>query len=185
MISERDSGKSLEGRIADDYLSFLVGEIHTVVAATVDDCGLPVTCAIDVMDFDNTGLYFLTARGKGFYRRLKKKAFISITGIKGNDTLSSIAVSLRGNVEELGEDALIRLIQKNKYMTKIYPTEESRKALSAFRIFQGSGEFFDLSSLPIRRKLFSFGGIHHPSEELFISGKCIGCGRCLESCPQG
>ncbi len=52
-----------------DYLSFLVNEIHTTVAATVDDEGLPVTTAIDMMDHDDDSLYFLTAKGKGFLRR--------------------------------------------------------------------------------------------------------------------
>ena len=37
-----------------DYLKFLQQEIHTTVAATVDDDGLPVTCAIDIMDADGS-----------------------------------------------------------------------------------------------------------------------------------
>ena len=43
-----------------DYLSFIVNEIHTTVVATVDDEGLPVTAAIDMMDCDENSLYFLT-----------------------------------------------------------------------------------------------------------------------------
>ena len=56
-----------------NYLKYLVEEIHTTVVATVDDAGLPVTAAIDMMDYDEGGLYFLTAKGKGFYDRLKKR----------------------------------------------------------------------------------------------------------------
>lgn len=52
---------------ATQILKFLQEEIHTTVAATVDDNGLPVTCAIDMMDADKDGLYFLTAKGKGVY----------------------------------------------------------------------------------------------------------------------
>ena len=33
-----------------NYLRYLEKEIHSVIAATVDDSGLPVTCAIDIMD---------------------------------------------------------------------------------------------------------------------------------------
>ena len=55
-----------------DYFSFLVNEIHTTVVATVDDEGLPVTAAIDMMDYDENSLYFLTAKGKGFYDRPAK-----------------------------------------------------------------------------------------------------------------
>ena len=55
-------------------LRYLQREIHTAVAATIDTDGLPVTCAVDIMDADEGGLYFLTARGKGFYGRLKATA---------------------------------------------------------------------------------------------------------------
>ena len=58
---------------AKDYLAYIVNEIHTTIVATVDDEGLPVTAAIDMMDSDENGLYFLTAKGKGFYDRLKKR----------------------------------------------------------------------------------------------------------------
>ena len=44
-----------------DYLNYLVREIHTTVVATVDDDDLPVTAAIDMMDADGSGVYFLTA----------------------------------------------------------------------------------------------------------------------------
>ena len=63
-----------------NYLHYLEKEIHSVIMATVDDSGLPVTCAIDIMDSDENGLYFLTAKGKGFYDRLKKKWICRING---------------------------------------------------------------------------------------------------------
>ena len=93
-----------------DDLKFLQQEIHTTVAATVDDDGLPVTCAIDIMDADENGLYFLTAKGKGFYHRLKTQGYLALTGMKGRDTLSCVAVSVRGKIRELGEAPLPRLL---------------------------------------------------------------------------
>ncbi len=93
-------------------LKFLEKEIHSVIMATVDDSGLPVTCAIDIMDSDENGLYFLTAKGKNFYGRLKKNRCIALTGIKGNDTLSCVAVSARGKVQEIGNAFLQRLFEK-------------------------------------------------------------------------
>ena len=123
-----------------DYLSFLVHEIHTAVVATVDDEGLPVTAAIDMMDCDENSLYFLTARGKSFYARLKKRGFLALTAIKGDATLTSVAVSLRGKVRELGSNKIPELFEKNPYMKEIYPTEESRHALTVFQIYEGNGE---------------------------------------------
>ena len=49
---------------AESYLHYIVNEIHTTIVTTVDDEGLPVTAAIDMMDANENGLYFLTARGK-------------------------------------------------------------------------------------------------------------------------
>ena len=166
------------------YLSFLVREIHTVIVATVDNDGLPVTTAIDMMDFDECGLYFLTAKGKGFYDRLKKRGFLALTGIKGNDTMSRVAVSIKGKAEEIGSDVLPRLLEKNPYMYEIYPTEESRKALTVFRVFEGSGEWFDLSRKPIERASFSFGGKTAEPERYYITDACIGCKTCGAFCPQ-
>ena len=42
-----------------DYLKYIVSNIHRTIVATVDDEGLPVTCAIDMMDCDENSLYFL------------------------------------------------------------------------------------------------------------------------------
>ena len=169
---------------ARDYLSYLVNEIHTTVVATVDDKGLPATAAIDMMDSDENGLYFLTAKGKSFYDRLKKHGFLALTALKGESTMSSIAVSVRGKVKELGYEKLPELFEKNPYMHEIYPTEESMQALTVFQIYEGSGEWFDLSKKPIERASFSFGGAETKPEGFFITDSCIGCQSCVVVCPQ-
>lgn len=167
-----------------DYLSFLVNQIHTVIVATVDESGLPVTCAIDMMDFDESGLYFLTAKGKGFYHRLKQHEYIALTGIKGEDTMSRIALSIRGKVQEIGAELLPKLFEKNPYMREIYPTEQSRQALTVFRIYDGNGEWFDLSKKPIERANFAFGENENTKHGYVINDNCIGCKSCLNVCPQ-
>ncbi len=167
-----------------DYLSFVVNDIHTTVVATVDDEGLPVTAAIDMMDCDENSLYFLTAKGKGFYDRLIKKGFLALTAMKGKDTMSSVAVSIRGKVRELGFERIPALFAKNPYMKEIYPTEDSMKALTVFQVYEGTGEWFDLSKKPIERASFTFGGATKEPEGYFITDACIGCGSCAAACPQ-
>ena len=167
-----------------DYLSFIVNEIHTTIVATVDDEGLPVTAAIDMMDCDENSLYFLTAKGKGFYDRLIKRGFLALTAMKGKDTMSSVAVSIRGKVLELGFERISVLFAKNPYMKEIYPTEDSMKALTVFQIYEGIGEWFDLSKKPIERATFTFGGAEKKAEGYFITDACVGCGSCAEVCPQ-
>ena len=170
------------------YFEFLVNEIHTVILASLDPFGGPVTCALDLMHQDQDGLYFLTARGKGLYRRLSLDPRIAFTALKGADTMSSAAVSLRGRVREIGPDMLPLLFKKNPYMAEIYPDESSRGCLTVFQIYAGKGEFFDLSKRPIFRESFGFANGHEvnaQSARYVITDKCDGCGRCLRVCPQG
>ena len=141
-----------------DYLSFVVNDIHTTVVATVD-----------MMDCDENSLYFLTAKGKGFYDRLIKRGFLALTAMKGKDTMSSVAVSIRGKVRELGYERIPALFDKNPYMKEIYPTEDSMKALTVFQIYEGTGEWFDLSKKPIERASFAFGGAAQKPEGYFIT----------------
>ena len=167
-----------------EFLKYIVEEIHTTTVATVDDEGLPVTAAIDMMDYDNDSLYFLTAKGKGFYDRLTKRQFLALTAMKGEDTMSSVAVSIRGKVRDIGHGMIPELFKKNPYMHQIYPTEESMKALTVFQIYEGTGEWFDLSKKPIERASFNFGKVEIKREGYFVTDNCIGCGSCLSVCPQ-
>ena len=167
-----------------DYLNYVVHEIHRTIVATVDDEGLPVTAAIDMMDCDDNSLYFLTAKGKGFYDRLIRRQFLAFTAMKGEDTLSTVAVSIRGKVRELGYDRIPELFEKNPYMHQIYPTEEYIKVLTVFQIYEGSVEWFNLSKKPIERASFTFGGADKKAEGYFITDSCIGCGSCVAVCPQ-
>ena len=137
---------------AEKYLGYLVERIHTTVLSTNGEDGYPHTCAVDMMYLDDEGVYFLTAVGKDLNHRLRADGRVSLTGIRGDDTLSFVALSLVG-----------KLLEANPYMSDIYPTEESRRALTVFRIFRGNGEWFDLSKKPIERAGFSFGDA--PSHE--------------------
>ena len=71
-------------------------------------------------------------------------------------------------------------------MRTIYPTEESMKTLTVFQIYEGGGEWFDLSKKPIERASFTFGGAgaEQKQEGYYITDACIGCGSCAAVCPQ-
>lgn len=167
------------------YLDHLVEGIHTTVMATKGEDGYPHTCAVDMMMSDEDGVYFLTAMGKSLYRRLKADGRISVTGVKGDGTMGSVAISLVGDAEEVGPSRLEDPLDRNPYMLDIYPTAASRSALTVFRISRGSGEWFDLSRRPIERAGFSFGGARIAGGTYRIADACSGCGRCLDVCPQG
>lgn len=167
-----------------EILTILQRDIHSTVFATVDDSGLPQTCVIDLMLADENGLYFLTARGKSFYDRLTKRPFAALSGMKGGDTLSTVAISVRGAVRSIGRERLPEIFEKNPYMAKIYPTEKSRDALEVFQLYKGEGEYFDLSQLPPCRQSFSFGGAAVRETGYRVNAeRCIGCQGCRSVCP--
>lgn len=159
-----------------EILDILQRDIHSTVFATVDGQGLPQTCVIDLMLSDEEGLCFLTARGKSFYHRLMARPFVAVSGMKGEDTLSAVAISVRGAVRSIGKERLEEIFEKNPYMAKIYPTEKSRDALEVFLLYRGEGEYFDLSQQPPFRQSFSFGGESVRQTGYRIDpDKCIGC----------
>lgn len=170
---------------SNDYLNYIVEQVHSVVVATTDEKNLPVTCVIDMMYTDNNSIYFLTAKGKNFYKRLKDKGYLALSGKNGEDTMHCVSVSIRGKVREIGADMLPVLFEKNPYMLEIYPTSESRRALTVFQIYEGIGEWFDLSKKPIERDSFTFGGAENNESGYFVTDSCVGCENCLAICPQG
>lgn len=168
----------------NDIFKILKKDIHTVVIATTDKQGLPETRVIDIMLYDESGIYFLTARGKKFYDSLKDKKYIALSGVKGTDTMSSIAISVSGCVKELDGKYLEKVFAENPYMAEIYPTIESRTALTVFKLYSGRAEYFDLSKKPIERYSFSFGQTKAEQHGYFVNTKCISCKACLKVCPQ-
>lgn len=167
-----------------DYLKILKNEIHSVVVATIDNKGLPQTRVIDIMLVDDNSIYFITAKGKEFYHQLMKQKYVSISGMSGGEgSLDKKAISLRGKVKNMGQNLLEKVFEENPYMKEIYPQIESRSALEVFRLYEGQGEFFDLSTKPINRASFVIGNSHMEDYGYIINDKCQACGLCVSKCP--
>lgn len=169
----------------EEIFQFVCKDIHTTVFATCDAEGLPVTSVIDLMLAKGEKLYFLTAKGKSFYKRLMATGYVAFSGIVGEDTMSSVSVSVRSKVTDVGSGLLEEIFDKNAYMKQIYPTKASMEALTVFELYEGEGEYFDLSKKPIERFRFVFGGekdLERP-QPYSINARCTGCGDCLPVCP--
>ena len=74
-----------------NYLKLLVETIHSTTIATIGADGHPQTRVIDMMLYDEQGVYFLTAKGKAFYAQLMEQGYIALSATKGK-----ISISLRG-----------------------------------------------------------------------------------------
>lgn len=162
-----------------DYLKILVEKIHSSVVATIDDQGRPQTRVIDMMLYDEKGIYFLTAKGKEFYRQLMEQQYIALSATK-----DKISISLKGKVKNIGHQKLDEIFEKNTYMKEIYP-QDTRDALEVFWLYEASGEYFDIS-VPshIVRDSILIGTIEEDKHGYFVQNGCIGCKLCYSVCPQ-
>ncbi len=162
---------------ARDCLQML-REMKDVAFATVDEEGNPQVRMIDVMLTEGEKLYFLTARGKEFYRQLERDPRVAVTGLNGDWQ----SVRLSGRARRLAERKkwIDRMFRENPSMEEVYPGD-SREILEAFVIEGGEAELFDLGKSPICRYIFSLTAA---AKGFRITAACIGCGRCLEVCPQ-
>lgn len=170
---------------ATDYVKVLVDEIHGTVVATNDKDGHPITRVIDMMLYDEKGVYFLTAKGKDFYSQLMEQGYIAVSGMTaGASTMNKKSISIHGKVRSIGKNRLNEIFDKNSYMAEIYPEEETREALEVFQIYEATGEYFDLTTRPITRGNFSIGNAREEVHGYFITDKCHGCKICYSKCPQ-
>lgn len=60
----------------NQYLNLLVNEFHSATMATIGADDHPVTRIIDLMLWNESGVYFLTAKGKSLYTQLMEQKFI-------------------------------------------------------------------------------------------------------------
>lgn len=85
----------------DEFLDLIVDCFHSVIFGTVDQNGDPHTNIIDI-DFNEDGrLIFATTNQKSFYRHIKGHNKVSITALRGRETLTSIGFTLEGYVDEV------------------------------------------------------------------------------------
>ncbi|HJB17567.1 MAG TPA: 4Fe-4S binding protein, partial [Candidatus Blautia excrementipullorum] len=141
--------------------------------------GRPQTRVIDMMLWDEAGVYFLTAKGKEFYRQLMEQQYIALSATKDKRS-----VSLRGKIRNIGAKNLDEIFLKNTYMQKIYPGD-TKAALEVFQIYEAEGEYFDISDPShVVRDPFVIGKVQVKPGGYFVGQGCIGCRLCYSVCPQ-
>ena len=163
----------------NEYLKLLVEDIHSAAVATVGADGHPQTRVIDMMLWDENGVYFLTARGKAFYAQLMEQGFIALSAAK-----DKISISLRGKIRNIGSEKLDEIFEKNVYMQSIYPGD-TRAALEVFCLYEAEGEYFDISDPShVTRDSIVVGQAETTQSGYFVGSGCIGCKLCYSVCPQ-
>lgn len=167
-----------EGENVEKPLEFL-RSIKSVAVATVDR-GKPAVRMSDVMLAENDKLYFLTARGKPYYKQLKENPEIAVVGMDKN----YVTARVKGKIEFVDRSYLDKIFEANPVLNEIYPGD-TKEILEVFRLSAGVGEIFDLSVVPPKRERFAFGGATVEEPGYRITEKCTACGICEEVCPTG
>ena len=91
------------------YLELLVENIHSTTIATIGADGHPQTRVIDMMLYDERGVYFLTAKGKAFYAQLMEQGYIALSATKDKieTMMDTIVKAFDKQLDALfGEEAL-------------------------------------------------------------------------------
>ena len=158
----------------------LLREVKSVSVATLND-GIPDVRIADVMLAEDDGLYFITARGKPYYRQLKASNRIAICAMDKN----YVTVRISGIIQFCGDEkAIKRIFESNPILETLYPGD-TKDILEAFHLYQGKGEIFDLSTEPPGRERFAFGGESVNPPGYNINNTCTACGICIDACPVG
>ena len=97
----------------------ILRKIRDTSMATVGIDGNPRVRIIDTMLVEDEKLYFLTARGKDFYKELMALGNVAVTGLNENWEM----VRLWGKVKNIGKERLDEVFDKNLSMNQVYPND--------------------------------------------------------------
>lgn len=141
----------------DEFLDLIVDCFHSVIFGTVDQNGDPHTNIIDI-DFNEDGrLIFATTNQKSFYRHTKGHNKVSITALRGRETLTSIGFTLEGYVDEVSPQYLERIYKIKPQMHHIYANKtKDMNTLRAFALTPIIGSVYDLRFDHVFQKQFDF-----------------------------
>ncbi|MDH5100078.1 pyridoxamine 5'-phosphate oxidase family protein [Lactobacillus kefiranofaciens] len=139
------------------FLDLIVDCFHSVVFGTVDQNGDPHTNIIDI-DFNEDGrLIFATTNHKNFYRNLKIHNRVSMTAMRGRESLSSIGFTLEGYVNEISPAYLDKIKAIKPALHRIYDNRaEDLNTLRPFALTPIIGSIYDLRSERTFQKQFDF-----------------------------
>ncbi|MGN8678211.1 4Fe-4S binding protein [Oscillospiraceae bacterium HCP3S3_F4] len=149
--------------------------------ATVDKTGAPQIRCISAIHYDPDRLYFFTARGKAFCDELLSDGRVQILAYTRFKEM--IRLSGRAVPAEEQEEKINTIFSEQLYLANVYPGD-TRNIGIIFELNSFTIEYFNLGVNPIFRETYTVGGSAADFKGYYITDSCIGCGTCLNHCPQ-
>lgn len=139
---------------------------------------------ISAIHYENDGMYFFTARGKNFCRELLSDGRVQILGHTKFNEMIRLSASAKPAADDMQKYYIDKIFSEQPYLSNVYP-DDTRNIGIIFEIKNAEIEYFNLGVKPIFRESYTIGNGNIKSKGYIISEKCIGCGKCAKSCPQG
>ncbi len=158
--------------------------VGVLAFATVDASGAPQVRNISAIHYGQEEMYFFTARGKAFCRELLWDGRVQVLGYTRFKEMIRLSGVARPVPEEEQRQWIDTIFREQPYLGNLYPGEIRHEAGIVFRLGEGELEYFHLGVSPIFRERYALGGGQIRPRGYRITGECIGCGTCLEHCPE-
>ncbi len=158
--------------------------VGVLAFATVDEYGNPQIRNISAIHYEPEAMYFFTAKGKAFCKELLTDGRVQVLGYTKYKEMIRLSAKAVPAPETKQKKWIDTIFDEQPYLSNVYPGDTRSLAGIVFQITDAEIEYFNLGVNPIFRESYAIGSGHISFKGYHITSACIGCGKCLENCPQ-
>ena len=158
--------------------------VGVLAFATVNEFGNPQIRNISAIHYEPEAMYFFTAKGKAFCKELLRDGRVQVLGYTKYKEMIRLSARAKPVKEDEQEHWINTIFDEQPYLYNVYPGDTRKLAGIVFQITDAEIEYFNLGVKPIFRESYTIGNGRISFRGYAITESCIGCGRCLKSCPQ-
>lgn len=149
--------------------------------------------------YDEDGLYFRTMNTKPFYKQLREGGMVSVCGMYPTTQVThdenhlpffepGYTIRIAGEVRELSmEEMEDKAVNDPNFNVAVFDVKKY-PATRIFVLYCAKGEYYDYDFAKryrdhkLERERFAYGGMETERPGLWITDRCIGCGKCVNVC---
>ena len=158
--------------------------VGVLAFATVDKTGAPQIRNISAIHYEPDRMIFFTAKGKAFCEELLTDGRVQVLGYTKYKEMIRMSAKAVPVPEDEQEKWIDTIFAEQPYLSNVYPGDTRKLAGIVFEIRDAEIEYFNLGVNPIFRENYIMGAGNLTQKGYIISGECIGCGKCVQNCPQ-